>query len=121
MPVHESVVPPAHVPPAHVSPYVHAFPSSQAPVMGIDAHVAVPLHVRVMHGVLVHVTVVPPQLPVESHVSEWVHAFPSSQLPPGVGVTVHVDVPLQVRVAHAELVQVTAVPPQVPPAPQMSP
>jgi hypothetical protein len=43
-----------------------------------SVHVAVPLHVRVMHVVLVQVTVVPAQLPA-LHVSVCVHAFPSSQ------------------------------------------
>ena len=36
-------------------------------------------------------------------------------VPAAVGVTVQVEVPLQVRVPHASLVHVIAVPPHVPP------
>jgi len=43
-----------------------------------------------------------------------VQALPSLHAVPVSGVTVHVDVPLQVRVLHWSLVQAIVVPPQTP-------
>jgi hypothetical protein len=50
---------------------VQAFPSLQAVPLakGVTVHVAVPLHVRVLHGSLVQAIVVPTQSPEELHVS----------------------------------------------------
>jgi len=48
------------------------------------------------------------------HTSVCVHALPSLQELPLSGVTVHVLVPLHVRVLHVSLVQVIDVPPHVP-------
>src|SRR5438132_856219 len=51
-----------------------------------------------------------PRQPPPSQVSLAVQALPSSQLVPVSGVTVQLDVPLQVRVLHWSEVQVIAVP-----------
>lgn len=83
-------------------------------------HVAVPLQLCVTHGVLVQVTAVPPHAPVPPHTSPCVHAFASSQAAPALIVSVQLEVPLHARAAQVVLVQVTAVPAQLPPAPQMS-
>src|SRR3989442_7028910 len=58
----------------------------------------------------VQVIAVPPLRPLPSQVSLKEQASPSSQLVPVSGVTVQLDVPLQVRVLHWSEVQVIAVP-----------
>src|SRR3989442_256085 len=63
-----------------------------------------------------------PLLPVApvGQVSLKVQALPSSQLVPVSGVTVQLDVPLQVRVLHWSEVQVIVVPTHCPPPSQVS-
>jgi hypothetical protein len=67
-------------------------------LMGMTAHVDVPLHVRKLHGSLWQVTGMPTHVPL-LHVSPKVHAMPSLQAPVSC-VIVHAGVPLQVRVVH---------------------
>src|SRR6266481_1215329 len=107
---------PTHCPPlVQVSLKVQALPSSQlVPVSGATAQLAVPLQVRVLHWSDVQVIVVPTHCPPPSQVSLKVQALPSSQLVPVSGVTVQLDVPLQVRVLHVSEVQVMAVPTHCP-------
>src|SRR5207244_8355733 len=69
-----------------------------------------PLQVRVLHWSAVQVIAVPTHWPLPSQVSLKEQASPSSQLVPVSGVTVQLDVPLQVRVLHWSEVQVSAVP-----------
>jgi hypothetical protein len=116
-------LPPTQLPAAlQVSPNVHAMASSHAmPVRGVEVHVDVPLQVRSTHVLLVHVTVVPaPHTPAAVQASLYVHALPSSHDMPVRGVAVQVAVPLHERREHVVLVQVTAVPTQLPAA-QTSP
>src|SRR5436309_748846 len=88
-----------------------ALPSSHAaPVLGVTVQLDVPLHVRVLHWSEVQVIAVPTHWPLPSQVSLKEQASPSSQLVPVSGVTVQLDVPLQVRVLHWSEVQVMAVP-----------
>src|SRR5207247_7165050 len=102
---------PTQVPFWQVSAAVQALPSSQlVPVSGVTVQLAVPLQVRVLHGSEVQVIAVPAHWPLPSQVSLKVQASPSSQLVPVSGVTVQLDVPLQVRVLHGSEVQVMAVP-----------
>src|SRR5712692_8543056 len=63
---------------------------------------------------------VPTHWPPLVQVSLKVQASPSSQLVPVSGVTVQLDVPLQVRVLHWSEVQVRAVPTHWPPLVQVS-
>src|SRR5713101_6703097 len=63
---------------------------------------------------------VPTHRPPLVQVSLKVQASPSSQLVPVSGVTVQLDVPLQVRVLHWSEVQVIAVPTHWPPLVQVS-
>src|SRR5207248_3274116 len=87
-----------------------ASPSSQlVPVSGVTVQLDVPLQVRVLHWSEVQVSAVPTHWPLPSQVSLKEQASPSSQLVPVSGVTVQVDVPLQVRVLHVSEVHVTAV------------
>src|SRR5436189_304 len=117
---------PMHTPLWQVSPLVQALPSSHgvlsgsgvpalvssraAPVLGVTVQLAVPLQVRVLHWSEVQVIAVPTHWPLPSQVSLKEQASPSSQLVPVSGVTVQLDVPLQVRVLHWSEVQVIAVP-----------
>ena len=143
-------VPPAHVPLVHVSPLVHglpsehaapssgadspahvpvsqrslavqAFPSSQTlPLSGTTVHDDVPLQLRVLHWSSLHVIVVPAHVPAAVQVSLYVQSLPSLQLSPVFGVTVHVELPLHVRVLHWSSLHVIVVPTHVPPAVQVS-
>src|SRR5437773_1983770 len=100
-----------HVPPWQVSLCVQASPSLQlVPVSGVTVQLDVPLQVRVLHWSEVQVIAVPTHWPLPSQVSLKEQASPSSQLVPLSGVTVQLDVPLQVRVLHWSEVQVIAVP-----------
>src|SRR5947207_446422 len=104
-------VPPHWPPPVQVSLKVHALPSSHAaPVWGVTVQLDVPLQVCVLHWSEVQVIAVPTHRPLPSQVSLKEQASPSSQLVPVNGVTVQLDVPLQVRVLHWSEVQVIAVP-----------
>src|SRR5207248_179192 len=88
-----------------------ALPASQyVPVRGVTVQLDVPLQVRVLHWSEVQVSAVPTHWPLPSQVSLKEQALPSSQLVPVSGVTVQLDVPLQVRVLHWSEVQVIAVP-----------
>src|SRR5881396_449169 len=87
-----------------------ALPSSHvAPVFGVTVQLAVPLQVRVLHVSEVQVMAVPTHSPLLEQVSLNVQALPSSHVAPVFGVTVQLDVPLQVRVLHVSEVHVTAV------------
>src|SRR5436190_1737894 len=98
-------------PPVQVSLNVQALPSSHAaPVLGVTVQLDVPLQVWVLHWSEVQVIAVPTDWPLPSQVSLKEQALPSSQLVPVSGVTVQLDVPLQVRVLHWSEVQVIAVP-----------
>src|SRR5439155_19127735 len=66
--------------------------------------------VWVLHWSEVQVIAVPTHWPLPSQVSLKEQASPSSQLVPVSGVTVQLDVPLQVCVLHWSEVQVIAVP-----------
>src|SRR6184192_2845672 len=103
---------PTHCPlPSQVSLKEQALPSSQlVPVSGVTVQLDVPLQVRVLHWSEVQVIAVPTHWPLPSQVSLKEQALPSSQLVPASGVTVQLDVPLQVRVLHVSEVQVIAVP-----------
>src|SRR5256712_9652869 len=110
------VVEPAQWPPlVQVSLKVQALPSSQlVPVSGVTVQLDVPSQVRVLHWSEVQVIVVPTHCPPPSQVSLKVQALPSSQLVPASGVTVQLDVPLQVRVLLVSEVQAMAVPTHCP-------
>src|SRR5882724_4962138 len=96
--------------PSQVSLKVQALPSSQlVPVSGVTAQLDVPLQVRVLHVSEVQVMAVPTHCPLPSQVSVKVQGLPSSHAAPVLGVTVQLDVPLQVRVLHVSEVQVMAV------------
>src|SRR5256885_1571606 len=111
-------VPPPGPPLVQVSLKVQVLPSSHAaPVLGVTVQLDVPLQVRVLHWSEVQVIAVPTHWPLPSQVSLKEQASPSSQLVPVSGVTVQLDVPLQVRVLHGSEVQVAAVPAQWPPPP----
>src|SRR5436190_2081384 len=98
-------------PPVQVSLNVQALPSSHAaPVLGVTVQLDVPLQVRVLHWSEVQVIAVPTHWPLPSQVSLKEQASPSSQLVPVSGVTVQLDVPLQVRVLHWSEVHARAVP-----------
>src|SRR5436190_14010081 len=100
-----------HVPPWQVSLCVQASPSSQlVPVSGVTVQLDVPLQVRVLHWSEVQVSAVPTHWPPPVQVSLNVQALPSSHAAPVLGVTVQLDVPLQVWVLHWSEVQVIAVP-----------
>src|SRR5213596_3450551 len=102
---------PTQVPFWQVSAAVQALPSSHAaPVLGVTVQLDVPLQVCVLHWSEVQVIAVPTHWPLPSQVSLKEQASPSSQLVPVSGVTVQLDVPLQVRVLHWSEVQVIAVP-----------
>src|SRR5205809_311188 len=102
---------PMHTPPWQASSPVQALPSSHAaPVLAVTVQLAVPLQVRVLPWSEVQVIAVPTHWPLPSQVSLKEQALPSSQLVPVSGVTVQLDVPLQVRVLHWSEVQVIAVP-----------
>src|SRR5438034_519786 len=108
---------PMHTPLWQVSPLVQALPSSHGVLSGSGVpaqtppwQVDVPLQVWVLHWSEVQVIAVPTQWPLPSQVSLKVQALPSSQLVPVSGVTVQLDVPLQVCVLHWSEVQVIAVP-----------
>src|SRR5205823_5655475 len=106
---------PTQVPFWQVSAAVQALPSSHAaPVLGVTVQLAVPLQVRVLHLSEVQVSAVPTHWPLPWQVSLKEQALPSSQLVPVSGVTVQLDVPLQVRVLHVSEVQVMAVPTHCP-------
>src|SRR5437899_435696 len=123
---------PMHTPPWQASSPVQALPSSQgvpsrtvvpthaAPVLGVTVQLDVPLQVRVLHWSEVQVIAVPTHWPLPSQVSLKEQASPSSQLVPVSGVTVQLDVPLQVRVLHWSEVQVIAVPTHRPLPSQLS-
>src|SRR5437870_3775087 len=101
---------PRHTPLWQVSLKVQALPSSQlVPVSGVTVQLAVPLQVRVLHVSEVQVMAVPTHCPLPSQVSLKVQVLPSSHAAPVLGVTVQLDVPLQVRVLHVSEVQVMAV------------
>src|SRR5437870_3951336 len=98
---------PTQVPFWQVSAAVQALPSSHAaPVLGVTVQLDVPLQVRVLHWSEVQVIAVPTHWPLPSQVSLKEQASPSSQLVPVSGVTVQLDVPLQVRVLDWSEVQV---------------
>src|SRR6266436_4932862 len=102
---------PTQVPSWQVSAAVQKLPSSQlVPVKGVTAQLDVPLQVRVLHWSEVQVIAVPTHWPPPEQVSLKVQALPSSHAAPVLGVTVQLDVPLQVRVLHWSEVQVIAVP-----------
>src|SRR5437773_9781424 len=102
---------PMHTPPWQASSPVQALPSSHAaPVLGVTVQLAVPLQVRVLHWSEVQVIAVPTHWPPPVQVSLNVQALASSHAAPVLGVTVQLDVPLQVRVLHWSEVQVIAVP-----------
>src|SRR5437762_1930213 len=106
---------PTQVPCWQVSAAVQALPSSHAaPVLGVTVQLDVPLQVRVLHWSEEQVITVPTHWPLPSQVSLKEQALPSSQLVPVSGVTVQLDVPLQVRVLHVSEVQVMAVPTHCP-------
>src|SRR5213593_3047466 len=112
---------PTQVPFWQVSAAVQKLPSSHfVPVSGVTVQLAVPLQVRVLHWSEVQVIVVPTHCPPLVQVSLKVQALPSSQLVPASGVTVQLDVPLQVRVLHVSEVQVIVVPTHCPPLSQVS-
>src|SRR3989441_551144 len=112
---------PTQVPFWQVSAAVQALPSSQlVPVSGVTVQLAVPLQVRVLHWSEVQVIAVPTHSPPLVQVSLNEQASPSSQLVPVSGVTVQLDVPLQVRVLHVSEVQVIVVPTHCPPPAQVS-
>src|SRR5256712_4950496 len=101
---------PVHTPLPQVAPVVQAVPSSQlVPVSGVTAQLDVPLQVRVLHVSEVQAMAVPTHCPLPSQVSLEVQVLPSSHAAPVLGVTVQLDVPLQVRVLHVSEVQVMAV------------
>src|SRR5437016_5252934 len=103
---------PTHSPPlVQVSLYVQASPSSQlVPVSGVTVQLAVPLQVRVLHWSEVQVIAVPTHWPPLVQVSLNEQASPSSQLAPAGGVTVHLALPVPVRVAPWPGARVVAVP-----------
>src|SRR2546426_1123555 len=105
------IVVPTHCPPpSQVSLKVQALPSSQlVPASGVTAQLDVPLQVRVLHVSEVQVMAVPTHCPLLLQVSLNVQVLPSSHAAPVLGVTVQLDVPLQVRVLHVSEVQVMAV------------
>src|SRR5207244_10276321 len=97
-------------PPSQVSLAVQALASSQlVPVSGVTAQLEVPSQVRVLHVSEVQMMAMPTLCPLPSQVSLNVQVLPSSQAAPVLGVTVQLDVPLQVRVLHVSEVQVMAV------------
>src|SRR6266403_754886 len=99
-----------HTPSWQASAAVQALPSSQlVPVSGVTAQLDVPLQVRVLHWSGVQVMAVPTHCPLPSQVSLNVQVLPSSHAAPVLGVTVQLDVPLQVRVLHVSEVQMMAV------------
>src|SRR5882724_6430050 len=101
---------PTQVPFWQVSAAVQALPSSQlVPVSGVTMQLDVPSQVRMLHWSEVQVIVVPTHCPPLVQVSSKVQVLPSSQLVPVRGVTVQLDVPLQVRVLHVSEVHVMAV------------
>src|SRR3989442_1497609 len=120
---------PVHTPPWQVSPVVQSLPSSHGvlsgsgvpaqtppwqvaqlvPVSGVTAQLDVPLQVRVLHVSEVQVRAVPTHCPLLLQVSLNVQVLPSSHAAPVLGVTVQLDVPLQVRVLHVSEVHVMAV------------
>src|SRR5205809_426559 len=108
---------PTQVPFWQVSAAVQALPSSHAaPVLGVTVQLAVPLQVRVLHWSEVQVIAVPTHWPLPVQVSLNVQALPSSHAAPVLGVTVQLDVPLQVRVLPSRRAPVLAAsPPRVPP------
>src|SRR2546426_643836 len=107
---------PMHTPPWQASAAVQALPSSHAaPVLGVTVQLAVPLQVRVLHWSEVQVIAVPTHWPPPVQVSLNVQALASSHAAPVLGVTVQLDVPLQVRVLHWSEVHGTAVPAHAPP------
>src|SRR5438093_1485155 len=102
---------PTQVPFWQVSAAVQALPSSHAaPVLGVTVQLDVPLQVFVLHWSEVQVSAVPTHWPPPVQVSLNVQALASSHAAPVLGVTVQLDVPLQVRVLHWSEVQVIAVP-----------
>src|SRR5438046_3024071 len=107
---------PTQVPFWQVSAAVQALPSSHAaPVLGVTVQLDVPLQVCVLHWSEVQVIAVPKHWPLPSQVlsaqvAAAVQALPSSHLAHVLGVTVQLDVPLQVCVLHWSEVQVIAVP-----------
>src|SRR5882724_497284 len=110
------VVPTHFPPPSQLSLKVQALPSSQlVPVSGVTVQLDVPSQVRVLHWSEVQVIAVATHWPLPSQVSLKLQALPSSQLVPVSGVTVQLDVPLQVRVLHVSEVHVIAVPTHCPP------
>src|SRR6266478_4526812 len=112
---------PTQVPFWQVSAAVQKLPSSHfVPVNGVTVQLEVPLQVRVLHCSEVQVIAVPTHWPLAPQVSLKVQASPSSQLVPVSGVTVQLDVPLQVRVLHWSEVQVIVVPTHCPPPSQVS-
>src|SRR5436309_5978181 len=110
---------PTQVPFWQVSAAVQALPSSHAaPVLGVTVQLDVPLQVCVLHWSEVQVIAVPTHWPPPVQVSLNVQALPSSHAAPAVGVSVQLDVPLQVRVLHWSEVQVIAVATRVPLPPE---
>src|SRR5438445_807808 len=111
------IVVPTHCPPpSQVSLKVQALPSSQlVPVSGVTVQLAVPLQVRVLHLSEVHVMAERTHCAQLVQVSLNEQALPSSHAAPVMGVTVQLDVPLQVRVLHWSEVHVIAVPTHCPP------
>src|SRR5881396_2257442 len=101
---------PTQVPFWQVSAAVQKLPSSHfVPVNGVTVQLEVPLQIRVLHWSEVQVIAVPTHSPLLEQVSLKVQALPSSHVAPVFGVTVQLDVPLQVRVLHVSEVHVTAV------------
>src|SRR5205809_247582 len=112
---------PVHTPPWQASSPVQALPSSAAaPVLGVPVQLAVPLQVCVLPWSEVQVIAVPTHWPPPVQVSLNVQALPSSHAAPVLGVTVQLDVPLQVWVLHWSEVHVIAVPTHCPPLVQLS-
>src|SRR5207237_528791 len=104
------VVPTLCPPLVQVSLKVQALPSSQlVPVSGVTVQLDVPSQVRVLHVSEVQVMAVPTHSPAPSEAAVNVDGSPSSHAAHVLGVTVQLDVSLQVRVLHVSEVQVMAV------------
>src|SRR2546425_3647847 len=118
---------PRHPPLWQVSPVVQALPSSHGVLSGSGVPAQTPpwqvsLLVQEFsssHAAPSSSAVLPTQVPFWQ-VSAAVQALPSSHAAPVLGVTVQLDVPLQVCVLHWSEVQVIAVPTHWPPPVQVS-
>src|SRR5438046_6927734 len=118
---------PMHTPLWQVSPVVQALPSSHGVLSGSGVPAQTPpwqvsLLVQEFsssHAAPSSSAALPTQVPFWQ-VSAAVQALPSSHAAPVLGVTVQLDVPLQVRALHGSEVQVIAVPTHCPLPSQVS-